>query len=183
MIPHAYVGLSRIPLTPSGKTDRRALPEVDAQIAQAAYVAPQGEQEQRIASTIAELLDLTRVGRHDSFFALGGHSLLAVRLAARLEAEIEVAVPIRTSFENPDIASLGAALDALINIGDIVAGPPLVAVDRVQKIPLSYSQERLWFVERFSDQMGTNAEVMAYDLSGSVCSAHASCHCCPVRAP
>ncbi|MFK7855063.1 MAG: amino acid adenylation domain-containing protein, partial [Granulosicoccus sp.] len=168
MIPHLYVAISRMPTTTSGKVDRRALPDVDVKIAQAEYVAPQSEQEQRVADSVAELLDIDQVGRNDSFFALGGHSLLAVRLASRLEAELDIAIPIRAIFENPDVASFAAALDRLVEIGDTVTGPSLVAVDRSQDIPLSYSQERLWFVERFGDQMGANAMVVAYELSGIV---------------
>ena len=111
MVPAGYVGLTRLPLTSSGKIDRKALPEVAAAVQRAAYVAPQTEMEVAVAEAIAELLDLERVGRHDNFFDLGGHSLLAVRLAARLEVKTGKALQLRTIFEHPTVDGLASALD------------------------------------------------------------------------
>ncbi|MFG5379717.1 phosphopantetheine-binding protein, partial [Yoonia sp. R2-816] len=110
MVPSGFVGLSRLPLTASGKVDRKALPDVGADLQRAAYEAPRNESEALVASIFAELLRVEGVGAEDSFFDLGGHSLLAVRLVARLEAETGKSVSVRTVFETPTVAGLAAAL-------------------------------------------------------------------------
>ena len=83
MVPSSYVGLSRLPLTSSGKLDRRALPAVAGEVAAVAYVAPRDASETLVASVFAEVLGVARVGALDGFFDLGGHSLLAVRWCRR----------------------------------------------------------------------------------------------------
>src|SRR4029450_699514 len=85
MVPAAFVTLDQFPLTQNGKLDRKALPDPDATaLATTVYEPPQGPGEQTLADIWAELLEVDRVGRQDSFFALGGHSLLAVRLLSRI---------------------------------------------------------------------------------------------------
>jgi len=124
MIPQSFARLSHLPLTPSGKLDRKALPEVAADLAQAEYVAPDGPMEELVAEEIGKLLgenvgsDTTppdRIGRHDGFFALGGHSLLAVQLVNRLEAATGLTVPLRAIFDANDIAELAATIDGLLD--------------------------------------------------------------------
>ena len=172
MIPQGFARLTHLPLTPSGKLDRKALPEVDASAARAEYAEPQGPTEALIAQQITALLqaeagstelDTERgpIGRHDSFFALGGHSLLAVRLAARIEEATGQHLPLRAIFETPDIASLAAAIDHGTATG--TALPPLTKADRSKTLPLSFAQERLWFVERFDP-----AASRAYRIDGAL---------------
>jgi len=150
MVPAGFVGLSRLPLTASGKVDRKALPQVEASPAQGAYVAPRDECEQLVAEAFAELLGVARVGIDDGFFDLGGHSLLAVRLVARLEAATGKSVPVKAVFEAPTVAGLALALAA----AEVAADEPLVAVDRSGLLPLSYQQERLWFLDRLDGGAG-----------------------------
>jgi len=110
MIPQAFAGLAQLPLTPSGKLDRKALPEVEVEIARVEYAAPQDATETLVANTMAELLDLERVGRNDDFFALGGHSLMAVRLASRLEAETGTSLPVTAIFQSASVVALAQLL-------------------------------------------------------------------------
>jgi acyl-CoA synthetase (AMP-forming)/AMP-acid ligase II/acyl carrier protein len=106
MVPSAFVKLPALPLTVSGKLNRRALPAPDAgAVLQRQYEAPQGEIEEAIAAIWAELLGVDRVGRHDHFFDLGGHSLLAVRLLARLHQDLGVTIELSTLFTYPELSS------------------------------------------------------------------------------
>lgn len=114
MVPSAFVLLEGLPLTPSGKLDRRALPapEADAYVSRE-YEAPQGEVEEILAGIWQELLKVERVGRHDNFFELGGHSLLAVRLVAAISKQAAVNVSVATVFRYPTIAELAEQLELL----------------------------------------------------------------------
>jgi acyl carrier protein len=111
MVPSAFVTLERLPLTPSGKLNRRALPAPDpASYATRQYEAPQGELEQGLARIWQELLQIDRIGRQDNFFDLGGHSLLAMRMVARAHSCLAVEIPVRLLFDAPTIQQLSAHL-------------------------------------------------------------------------
>src|SRR5262249_8399619 len=106
MLPAAFVVLEQLPLTPSGKVDRRALPEPDAEShASPRYEAPQGEMESALADVWQSLLKLDRIGRQDNFFELGGHSLLIVQMVERLR-EQGLHVEVRSVFDQPRLADL-----------------------------------------------------------------------------
>jgi acyl carrier protein len=143
MVPAAYVKLERMPLTPNGKLDRKALPapEGDA-YAIRQYEAPQGPVEELLAGIWAELLKLEQVGRHDNFFELGGHSLLAVRVIARVREALKVEVAIRDLFAYPVLTDLARALESA-NSTEL---SPIVAVERGAPLPVSFAQQRLWFL-------------------------------------
>ncbi|MCG1055176.1 amino acid adenylation domain-containing protein, partial [Mycetohabitans sp. B5] len=144
MVPSAFVQLDAFPLTPNGKLDRRALPAPDAQaFAHQAYEAPQGELETTLAAIWSELLGVERISRHDSFFALGGHSLLAVRLMNRV-AMLGIVLPLATLFAAPTLAGLAAALNA--HRTDRAVLPVITPVSRDGALPLSFAQQRLWFL-------------------------------------
>ena len=107
MVPAAYVRLDEMPMTRSGKVDRRALPEPDAEAyAGAKYEEPEGETEQELAAIWAELLKVERVGRHDNFFSLGGHSLLAVRVVNAVRARFDGMIAVRDVFAHPILHEL-----------------------------------------------------------------------------
>jgi acyl carrier protein len=146
MVPGAFVRLDALPLTPSGKVDRKALPapESDA-FSTRDYVAPVGETEEALAEIWAEVLGVEPVGIHDDFFALGGHSLLATRVVSRVRQSLGVELPLRHLFESPTIAELCRHLD---DGGTADAAPPIVRADRSAPLPPSFAQERLWFVDR-----------------------------------
>ncbi len=119
MLPAAYVVLDRLPLTPSGKLDRQALPAPDLGAAMArAYVAPGSPIEETMARTWAEVLGVERVGVHDDFFELGGHSLVAAQIVARARAAFGVELPLHSLFTAPSVAELSALIVAM-------QGPPI----------------------------------------------------------
>ncbi|WNG56955.1 amino acid adenylation domain-containing protein [Archangium gephyra] len=149
MVPSAFMCLESFPLTPSGKVDRRALPEPEAEgTGQEKYEAPRTALEQAVAEIWAPLLGVRRVGAHDSFFELGGHSLLAMRVTSRLREVLKVDLPVRVLFEAPTVAELASRLEALSKANPEPRLPPLVPVPRQGALPLSFAQQRLWFLDR-----------------------------------
>ena len=148
MVPAAYVKLDALPLTPNGKLDRKALPAPGGEAyATRGYEAPVGEAEETLARLWAELLKLERVGRHDNFFELGGHSLLAVQLVSRLRQALNIEAPLTALFARPVLADFAAGL-AQAAPGTL---PPVVPVERGGALPLSFAQQRLWFLSQFGE--------------------------------
>ena len=152
MLPSAFVPLPRLPLTPNGKVDRRALPEPqDRQLrVSRGHEAPRGELEVAVAQVWRGLLKLEQVGRHDDFFALGGHSLMGVQLLARLHKTFGVRIGIRQLFAQPTVAALAQAVAA----STCAPLPPIEPVGRTQSPPLSFAQQRLWFLDRLDPAAG-----------------------------
>jgi amino acid adenylation domain-containing protein len=155
MLPSVIVPLDRMPLTPHGKVDRRVLADLGAAAPAAAeeggtrHAPPRDALEETVAGLWEEVLGVERPGIHESFFALGGHSLLATRLLSRLRKVFEVELPLRDLFERPTIAELAARVRSLTAS---LAGPPLPAIEPRPtdsgEPPLSFSQQRLWFLDR-----------------------------------
>ncbi|MCW6011229.1 amino acid adenylation domain-containing protein, partial [Micromonospora sp. CPCC 205371] len=142
MVPAAVVVMPALPLTPSGKLDRRALPAPGHQDS-GADTRPATAEEEVLCALFAEVAGVPRVGPDDGFFDLGGHSLLAVRLMSRIKQVFGVDLPIRAVFEAPTPAALAREL----SVG-AAAGPALVRMERPATIPLSFGQRRLWFLNR-----------------------------------
>jgi amino acid adenylation domain-containing protein len=151
MVPALYLPLKQLPLTPSGKLDRRALPVGDAGRAATAveYVPPEGPDEQAVAAVWAEVLHVKQVGRHDNFFALGGHSLLATRVVSRLRATAGVELPLRSLFDRPTVAGLAETV-ARARSGESLAAAPVAVAPRGKEVPLSFAQERLWVLDQIT---------------------------------
>ncbi len=149
MLPSAFVVLETLPLTPNGKTDRRALPAPEAADAGAgAAAAPRTPTEEVVAGIYADVLGAERVDPHADFFDLGGHSLLATRVVARAREAFGVDVELGLLFEAPSAAALAARVDALLRDGAGMQAPPLVPAPRDGELPLSFAQQRLWFIDR-----------------------------------
>ncbi|NOK38896.1 amino acid adenylation domain-containing protein, partial [Corallococcus exercitus] len=152
MVPSAFVKLERLPLTPSGKVDRKALPAPDMQTGPDTYVAPREGWESLVAELWAPLLRVPRVGAHDHFFELGGHSLLATRVVSRLRDVLQQEVPLRLLLEAPTVARFAERLEALKKGGPGTPVPPIVAGPQGRPRPLSFAQQRLWFLARLDPQ-------------------------------
>ncbi|MGW5285222.1 amino acid adenylation domain-containing protein [Streptomyces collinus] len=149
MLPAAIVPLPDLPTTPNGKVDRRALPAPgERAVSRARFEEPAGATERLVAEVWGEVLGAGRIGRHDDFFALGGHSLRATRVVSRLGVRLSTEVPLRLLFEHPVLERFATALDALC------AEAPDTAADRVvprpagTAAPLSFAQQRLWFLDQ-----------------------------------
>ncbi|MCA9131434.1 MAG: hypothetical protein KDB22_30330, partial [Planctomycetales bacterium] len=151
MIPSVFVPLETIPHLPNGKVDRRSLPVPDGVRPElkAPFVAPRNQLETRAAAIWAEVLQLDRVGVHDQFFDLGGHSLLATQVLARFRREFAVELPLRMLFEKPTIAQLAGEIEIASK------GCPIPAIEvqtRPDIIPLSFAQQRLWFLDQLQPE-------------------------------
>ncbi|MBW8873687.1 MAG: amino acid adenylation domain-containing protein [Acidobacteria bacterium] len=146
MIPAFFVLLPALPLTPNGKVDRKALPAPEWQRAEGSYLAPRTPVEEVLAGIWAEVLGLERVGVADHFFDLGGHSLLATRVMSRLRSTLGIEVPLRDLFAAPRLADFAARVEAVRRTGAVPPAPPLLAVPREGPPPLSFAQQRLWFI-------------------------------------
>ncbi|MFP5287774.1 MAG: condensation domain-containing protein, partial [Thermoanaerobaculia bacterium] len=143
MVPAAVVSLSALPLTPNGKLDRRALPAPERTGGEAS--APRTPAEERMAEIWRELLGVEHVGVQADFFDLGGHLLLATRLLSRIRTVFGVELPLRALFEHPTVEGMAGLLTAF----EPSAAPPIVPLPRTGDLPLSFAQERLWFLYRF----------------------------------
>ncbi|WP_290059537.1 non-ribosomal peptide synthase/polyketide synthase [Amycolatopsis solani] len=143
LVPTAYVSLDAVPLTRHGKVDRRALPAPGRDTA-AGFVAPRTDTERRLAEIWAGVLGVERVGVTDSFFELGGDSLLSMRITSRVRAELGAEVSPRVLFTAPTLGAFAAALPAGRSTVD-----PIPVVARDGALPLSFAQQRLWFLDEF----------------------------------
>lgn len=170
MIPSAFVWLAALPLTPNGKVDRRALPAPDptAIAPPTEFLAPQHPGEALLAQIWAEVLRVERVGLQDDFFTVGGHSLLATQVVSRVRQVFEVELPLRSLFEAPTVAELWPRIAALSQQGQVTVSPPLQAGPRDQPLPLSFAQERLWFLNQLHPGNPAYNLVLAARLQGSL---------------
>jgi amino acid adenylation domain-containing protein len=178
MVPAAYVTLERLPLTANGKLDRQALPAPSESAGlggEGATRTPRTPAERLLAGFWSELLGVRQVGADDDFFELGGHSLLATQLVSRVRGELGVELPLRRVFERPTLSGLARELSTLLppvpaggseppdlagmaaavagvgglaGLAEAAAMPPILAVPRDRELPLSFAQERLWFLEQ-----------------------------------
>jgi amino acid adenylation domain-containing protein/non-ribosomal peptide synthase protein (TIGR01720 family) len=166
MVPSAFVPLTEFPLTRNGKLDRQALRAVDGDaVASSGYQAPRTDAERTVADILADVLGVERVGMADNFFELGGDSILSIRVASRLRAAFGAEVSPRALFTSPTPAALAAGLPA--SPGAHVA-PVIPAVDRDRHLPLSFAQQRLWFLNEFDPDSAQYITVFAVRLRGEL---------------
>ena len=147
MVPSAFVFLQVLPLTPNGKVNRAALPAPETQETPQPGALPRTPIEEILAAIWAEVLRRDQVGVDQDFFDLGGHSLLAMQVVSRIRRTLDLEVPVRTLFEAPKVSLLAARLQALQPTG-AAALPPITARATAEAPPLSFAQERLWFLDQ-----------------------------------
>ena len=147
MVPAAIVELESLPLTASGKVDRRRLPdpEPDRPEQEALFTEARDETEEELVQMWTELLGITRIGVFDNFFEAGGDSLVATQLIARVNSNFQVSVPLRALFDQPTIADLAQNIEAYRSRDEEVPAP-IESGLRIDPLPLSFAQERLWFM-------------------------------------
>ncbi|SEP51282.1 non-ribosomal peptide synthetase, partial [Amycolatopsis saalfeldensis] len=155
MVPAAFVTLAVLPLTDNGKLNVRALPDAEPAVSLAESRDAETAEEETLCALFAEVLGLDRVGVEDSFFDLGGHSLLATRLISRARTELDAELAIKDLFEAPTPARLAERAGT-----GAPARPSVVPVERPERIPLSFAQQRMWLL----DQLGTTAAAYTYPL-------------------
>ncbi|HEX6747843.1 MAG TPA: amino acid adenylation domain-containing protein [Longimicrobium sp.] len=169
MVPSAFVFLDALPLTPNGKLDRKALPVPELAPAEDRYVAPRTPAEEVLAGIWAEVLGRERVGAEESFFDLGGHSLLATRVTARVRKAFGVELPLRAVFERPVLSGLAAEIDRLRGTGaaaDAGADDAIAPAAREGDLPVTFAQERLWFVDALDPGSPVYAIPFTYRITG-----------------
>ncbi|MBW4493171.1 MAG: amino acid adenylation domain-containing protein [Oscillatoria princeps RMCB-10] len=162
MVPSAFVLMEALPLLPNGKLNRNALPAPDLSSYQRNFVAPRSQTEIEIAAIWAEVLGLEKVGIYDNFLELGGHSLLGSLVISRLNEAFSVQFPVTALFESPTVAGLSDRLETAVRQNPSQQIPALQPVERSGKLPLSLTQQRLWFVDQLE---GANA---AFNITRAV---------------
>ncbi|NJO96593.1 MAG: amino acid adenylation domain-containing protein [Pleurocapsa sp. CRU_1_2] len=163
MVPNIFVSLDALPLTPNGKVDRKALPAPEEKIAlEQEYVAPRTPNEEMIAKIFSSVLGGSKVGIYDNFFKLGGHSLLATQLISRLRVAWKIEIPLRAIFESPTVAQLEPKIKQLRTTESGLNLPPIQPRSDGEQVPLSWGQERLWFLARLEESSAT------YNMSGAI---------------
>ncbi|MEH2455997.1 amino acid adenylation domain-containing protein [Nostoc sp.] len=150
MLPSTFVILKALPLTANGKVDRQALlelnpvrPELETSLA-----TPRTPVEKVLAGIWIELLGIERVGIHNNFFDLGGHSLLATQVVSQVREAFQVDMRLRSLFETPTIAGLAELIETAMRRGEKLEISPIERVPRNEALPLSFAQQRLWFLDQ-----------------------------------
>jgi len=150
MVPAVFVPLDALPLMPNGKVDRRALPATGRTRPELekGFVAPRTPVEELLADIWAQVLKIERVGIHDNFFELGGHSLLATQAVSRMREAFAVEIPLRRLFEMPTVTGLAESIEVARRAGHNLRAPAILPVPRDGNLPLSFAQQRLWFIDQ-----------------------------------
>jgi amino acid adenylation domain-containing protein len=164
MLPSAYVVLEQLPLTANGKVDRRTLPAPLHEDSVAP--APPHSLEELITEVWREVLRLDRVDVHDNFFELGGHSLLAAQVFARLGKLLKIELSLRRFFEAPTVSALAAEVEEMLGVSGARQAASIVRRVRSGDLPMSFAQQRLWFVDQLLTEKGVYNIPTAWRLQG-----------------
>ena len=166
MVPAHLIFLDRMPLNPNGKLDRQALPKPDGSAVQQTWQAPVTPLQQQVAAIWADILGVERVGLTHHFFELGGHSLMAMQVVSRIRQALKLEVPLKLLFEKPRLEGFVAALTT--QAPGAPNAPALLPVGRDQPLPLSYAQERQWFLWQLEPQSAAYHIPSALRLKGQL---------------
>ena len=168
MIPSFFMEMAAFPLTPNGKIDRKVLPVPDYGIGgRQEYVAPRNETEERVAQIWADVLQAEQIGVHDSFFDLGGHSLLITRVINRIANEFGSRLSLMIFFDTPTVAAIAEHLES--ESTEVMPEiEPIPVVSRGGRLPLSYSQKQLWFLEQINPGHSAYHIPITFRLNGDV---------------
>jgi amino acid adenylation domain-containing protein len=170
MVPSVFMHIDRVPLTPSGKVDRRGLPAPDFNSTQATetFAPARTTLEELMCNIWCEVLGLERIGIHDNFFDLGGHSLLATRLMARVRDVLQIELSLNLLFENPTVAGLAAKAETARQDKEPLPVLPIQRAPRDEHIPLSFAQERIWFLNKLNPANASYHVPRAFRLRGTL---------------
>src|ERR1051326_7745414 len=170
MVPGVYMWLEALPLTENGKVDRRALPEPDGSRPELEkqYVAPRTAVEEVLAAIWSEVLGVEKVGIEDNFFELGGHSLLATQVVSRVREAFRVELPLSEMFERATVRELAVAIEAGMRGDSEFVDEPIRVAPRSEALPLSFAQQRLWFLDQLEPGTATYNIPIGIRLSGQM---------------
>ncbi|MBW4575234.1 MAG: amino acid adenylation domain-containing protein [Aphanothece sp. CMT-3BRIN-NPC111] len=185
MVPSAFVVLDALPLTPNGKVDRKALPSPDLVRLDLEdnYLAARNLIEEQLASIFSEVLGIEQVGVNDNFFDVGGHSLIATQVMSRVRDTFDIELPLRCLFESPTVGGLAESVKSAfvrrtvrstiasptpLFKGGFTEAPPIQRVSRNQELPLSFAQQRLWFLSQLAPESPLYNVPAAVRLTGSL---------------
>jgi amino acid adenylation domain-containing protein len=170
MVPAGLAILDSLPLTPNGRVDQRALPEPAAAGPEAgdAGGAPRTASEEILEGIWCEVLGIARAGAGDNFFDLGGHSLLGTQVVSRARERFRVDLPLRALFENPTLSALARCVEELRRAGPAAGPPRIEPAPREGELPLSFSQHRLWFLDRLEPETALYNIPLALHFQGGL---------------
>ncbi|HJS23819.1 MAG TPA: amino acid adenylation domain-containing protein, partial [Pyrinomonadaceae bacterium] len=170
MVPSVFVTLDELPLTANGKVDRKALPDpaVARQEEAREYVAPRNAVEEVLSGIWTEVLKQEQVSVHDNFFELGGHSLLATQVISRVREAFKIELPLMKLFDQPTVAGFATAVEVELSKAAGLTAPPIVPVPRDEPLPLSFAQQRLWFIDQLQPGSAAYNTPTAVRLTGKL---------------
>ncbi|NEO20282.1 non-ribosomal peptide synthetase [Moorena sp. SIO4A5] len=167
MLPQHFVVLDHLPLTANGKVDRSALPVPDVMdvAREGAFVAPKTPTQELLAAIWREVLRIEQISLDDDFFKLGGHSLLATQVMSRIRHRLGVELPLQVMFEQPTLRDLTQAIETAQQ-GDLISFPAIQPVSRATLLPVSFAQQRLWFLTQLEGMSAGYNVPNAFKLEG-----------------
>ncbi|BAY65333.1 amino acid adenylation domain-containing protein [Calothrix brevissima NIES-22] len=170
MIPAAFVALEALPITPNGKLDRRALPapKITQLSSPSDFIAPSTAIEKQLVNLWTEILEIDNIGIHHNFFNLGGHSLLATRLVSQIRQTFQIELPLRRIFEKPTIAGLAKDIEKATKTNSQVEEIKITRIARSPHLPLSFAQQRFWFLTQLEMHSSAYNMPSAVRLQGNL---------------